>query len=504
MTWQDDLVWSNTDNSQRKMASFRGATFFVRDVDTSVGRRNVSHQYPLRDDPYIEDLGADIDEFVVNGYVVQNQDNDSNYIPQRDTLITALKMKGPGTLIHPFYGEKLVSLVGKARISETFHPGGIARFSMTFAKVSDVYSYEAPPYPKKIVDYQKSVDNAVEDSYNDSVDAFGSKFYSINMPDFSSSAIMTAIDSLNKMLKSATLFVQGAGPAQISRALDYLSEEYLGIDLDALNDTCGLANGLIGMFNGLLSLGGMYGDIVLSQLFGSCSSAVRGVNSGPWSGSKTEASWPGHSTNSTSEPDKIDEAFGKNIVRASLEMNRYGEESGIENPSVYGGSIDATSLTTPAKARQSANLIAIVNLARCSAILNAAKMAIRLAYTSYNSAVEIMNEVVSAIDTQIIKLGDDSADDGYDQYNITISDPYSFQALDSLRPIFVESMKGVGAELAKIVDYQVPPAVTSTLTVAYDRYNDLDRSTEIFLRNTPLAGHPGFLPGGKTIEILNQ
>ena len=502
--WQDNLVWANTDNSQRKMASFRRATFFIRDVDTSVGRRNVSHQYPLRDDPYIEDLGADIDEFVVNGYVIQNQDNDSNYIPQRDTLIVALKMKGPGTLIHPFYGEKNVSLVGKARISETFSPGGIAQFSMTFAKVSDVYpDYEVAPYPKTIIDHQNAVDLAIDLSWDDTADGFGS-YDPANMPSHASNSIMTAIGSLNTMLRSATRLVQGAGPAKISRALDYLSEEYLGIDLDVINDTCSLASGIIGMFNGLLSLGGMYGDIVVSQLFGACSTMVRGFNTGPWSGAKVSTPSSGYMTSSTSQSDKIDERFGKTIVRGLLEINRYGEETGNASPSVHGGTIDAVPLTTAIRARQSANLIAIVNITRNAAILNAAKTAIRIDYTNYNSAVEMMNEVIAAIDTQILKLGEDSADENYDEYNITISDPYSFQALDSLRPVFVESMKGIGGELAKIVDYQVPAVVISTLAIAYDQYNDLDRSAEILARNIPFVKHPAFLPGGKIIGILNQ
>ena len=505
MSWRDSLIWADAKNSQRKMASFRGATFFIRDVDTSVGRRNVTHQYPLKDEPYIEDLGADIDEFTVNGYVIQNEDNDFDYFAQRDALIEALKTAGSGTLIHPFYGEKLVSLVGKARITETFHPGGIAQFSMTFSKISDLVGYgDDTQYPATTLDYQNAVDDAIDLSWDDTADGFGSIFDPTNMPSHTSISIMTAIGSLNTMIRSVTRLIQGAGPAQISRALDYLSETYLGIDLDAINDTCGLASNMIGMFNGLLSLGGMYGDIVVSQLFGACSTMVRGFNSGPWSGTQSSVPSSGYMTSSTSGPDKIPENFGKTIVKSILEINRYGEDIGIDNPSTHGGTIEAVPLTTESRARQSANLVTIVNMVRNSAILTAAKTAIRIDYTSYNSAVEMMNAVVDAIDTQLIKLGEDSADEGYDDYNITISDPLSFEALDSLRPVFINSMKGIGAELAKIVDYQVPADVISTLVVAYNKYEDLGREAEIFARNIPFVKHPGFLPGGKIIELLNE
>ncbi len=116
----------------------------------------------------------------------------------------------------------------------------------------------------------------------------------------------------------------------------------------------------------------------------------------------------------------------------------------------------------------------------------------------------MMNEVISALDDHILKLGDDAADTDYDDYNITISDPNSFQAMESLRPVFVEAMRGVGAELATVVDYVVPPAVMLTLVLAYSKYSDLDRESEIIDRNIPTIKHPGFMPGGQTIEILSE
>ena len=51
---------------------------------------------------------------------------------RHDELIAALKQRGAGELVHPYYGRKTVTLVSPARISETPDEGGMARFSLDF------------------------------------------------------------------------------------------------------------------------------------------------------------------------------------------------------------------------------------------------------------------------------------------------------------------------------------------------------------------------------------
>ncbi|MFX9939048.1 DNA circularization N-terminal domain-containing protein, partial [Acinetobacter baumannii] len=47
MTWRDQL----------RPASFRGVPFHVTQATGTFGRRSVTHEYPFRDLPYVEDLG---------------------------------------------------------------------------------------------------------------------------------------------------------------------------------------------------------------------------------------------------------------------------------------------------------------------------------------------------------------------------------------------------------------------------------------------------------------
>lgn len=500
MSWHDSLTWADTSNQQRKKASFRGANFFVIDTGTSFGRRNIVHQYPKKDTPFVEDIGLDTDEFTIEGYVIQNSDNDQNYFDERNALIEALRAEGPGQLWHPFLGILTVSLVGRVNMRENFREGGIARFSMPFIRTEE----EGAPFPKEVIDHVEAVDKAVESSLFDGVDGLGSIYIGEDQPDFTLNSIFNSVGEFNKMMRSAMSSIQGLGPAQLSRALTILSEEYLGIDLDVINDACALGNSVIGMFNGFLSLSGMFGDILIEQLFGPCSTLVRGITSGPWSGAQTKIPKTGGFAGSTiSDPAIVAEDFGKTSVQAALAINQFGEATGNDNPSQYGGTLETVTITTVSNAQLSANQESLINIVRLVALTTAARTAIRIDYTSQNSVIDIMDQVLDAIDVQLLKLGDDVANTAYDTFGIKVSDPDNYQALRSLRPVFVKSMLGVGASLAKIIDFEVPPATLSSLALSYSKYEDLDRESEIITRNIPLVKNPGFLPGGQTLEILN-
>ena len=80
-------------------ASFKGVPFWVdRDKDT-VGKRLVVHEFPGRDDPFIEDLGAKARVFDVTAYFVDDAaDTDA------DAFIAAVLQAGPGVLVLPAQG----------------------------------------------------------------------------------------------------------------------------------------------------------------------------------------------------------------------------------------------------------------------------------------------------------------------------------------------------------------------------------------------------------------
>lgn len=121
MTWRDSL----------RPASFRGVEFLVEGTETPVGRRTVTHEYPFRPLPYVEDLGPRAGRWRFEAYLV-----DENYRVALERLVRALNQPGTGRLVHPFLGELDVVVEGEVRIQESTREGGMARFTLPFVQAS--------------------------------------------------------------------------------------------------------------------------------------------------------------------------------------------------------------------------------------------------------------------------------------------------------------------------------------------------------------------------------
>lgn len=122
MTWRDDL----------QPASFRGVEFLCSQHDYVFGRRIELNQYPLRDEPFAEDLGRRAREWSVEAFVLGE-----NYMARRDALITALETPGPGRLVHRWLGEVTAVVRGDCHLQESTREGGMARFSITFVEAGE-------------------------------------------------------------------------------------------------------------------------------------------------------------------------------------------------------------------------------------------------------------------------------------------------------------------------------------------------------------------------------
>ncbi len=112
-------------------ASFRGVEFGVTKASDDVGRRTVRHDYPQRDDPYVEDLGRAPRVISLTGFVLGE-----DYMTRRDDLQKALDTPGPGTLVHPWYGSVTVA-VTSARVEHSASDGGMAVFTLAFVRVDN-------------------------------------------------------------------------------------------------------------------------------------------------------------------------------------------------------------------------------------------------------------------------------------------------------------------------------------------------------------------------------
>jgi prophage DNA circulation protein len=116
MGWQDDL----------QKCSFRGVEFHVEGGDGRMGRRIITHEYALRDEPYIEDNGAAANQFTLEAFILGD-----DLRAKREALISALNQPGAGVLIHPRLGTLSV-FVGEVRWSHD--KTNRERFSIPFHK----------------------------------------------------------------------------------------------------------------------------------------------------------------------------------------------------------------------------------------------------------------------------------------------------------------------------------------------------------------------------------
>lgn len=115
-------------------ASFRGVPFAIVSGEGVFGRRQAVHEYPYRDTAWVEDLGRSSRKITLRGFIVQ----DSlvyiapDVMTQRNSLVAACEMNGPGTLVHPTLGELTVSVPdGGLRITEAAETGRMFAFTLT-------------------------------------------------------------------------------------------------------------------------------------------------------------------------------------------------------------------------------------------------------------------------------------------------------------------------------------------------------------------------------------
>jgi len=198
MTWRDDLrrVTITISGKKRNLvgASFRGVPFLVEESERSGGRRIVTHDFPYRDDPFIEDLGRKSRTFNVTGYLLGD-----DYLTQRDALLSVLEdASGPGQLVHPYYGLK-TAIAGQLSVRETKTDGGYAAFSIEFA--------EAPaqtPTPVAVADPVGQVSDAADAAQAASKAELASKFDIAGLPGY---ALQSAQDAIEKASGALTKFL---------------------------------------------------------------------------------------------------------------------------------------------------------------------------------------------------------------------------------------------------------------------------------------------------------
>jgi prophage DNA circulation protein len=174
-----------------RQGKFRGIEFFTNSHEFSSGRRKQDHEFPQRDEGKSEDLGKRTPGFSLDMYVLGD-----DYFTKRDELLAALEQEGPGELIHPYLGRKVVQ-VGNFSLRESVGEGRIARFSVEFVEAGAVL------FPESLEDaLETGIENA-DDLIDKSKDAFETAFDVANQPAFIIQAAADAAAAIGTFMEKS-------------------------------------------------------------------------------------------------------------------------------------------------------------------------------------------------------------------------------------------------------------------------------------------------------------
>lgn len=387
------------------IASFRGVQFILNQASQQPGRRVEVHEYPLRDDPYAEDLGRKARTWTLEGTLVGE-----DYDLTRNRLVDAVEQPGAGELVHPYYGTHQV-VVTDCRIRESTREGGMARVSLTVVQAED-----EPSQPTVATDTTAVVEDRAGAARQTVLDDFLEKFEILDLA-------TDRVDQVEAALQDA---------------------------LRRVEDTVG----------------------------GITDPVARLIRS----------------------PAELAAQVTESIASIRDLITEPGRAMGIYDHLFRSGTTAQAQMNAPRQSQQQAQAqTAAIRLVRRSAAIEAAVAGATWNYPTRQDAQGTLDTVHSGLTVQVeadTSLGNaDGA--GVVEAN---PDPLVVQAITALRSAAVIDIRARGAALPELGTF-TPGVTEPALVLAQRLYADASRAADIVARNR--IRHPGAVPGGTELEVLN-
>jgi prophage DNA circulation protein len=182
MTWREDM----------QAASFRGVPFEVESESGKFGRRGQTHEYPQRDKPWREDLGRGTRTFNIAAFLVGD-----DYMQRRDALLAAIETEGPGTLVHPWYGQLEVNATDEVTVTHSRANGGMCEIQLVFVEAGEL------EFPAASSSLGAQSLNAADDLGEAAAEDFAESFTLEEMPSFVQDGFLEDLDLFGGMLEAA-------------------------------------------------------------------------------------------------------------------------------------------------------------------------------------------------------------------------------------------------------------------------------------------------------------
>ncbi len=206
MTWRD----------RKTQARYRGILFHVEEHDRSGSRRYVVTEVPQGDDPVIQDMGAGLRRFRVEGFLLGD-----DYMPRRDALIAALEEAGPGPLTHPWHGQQRV-VAESYSVREGVGAGGRVDFSIQFLRVGPLQGRKrhGTTRSSRIAAVDTAADKLAATAQSD----FAGNLIVAGAAGFVADAAEEEVRSMVGRIENQARHLQGKGASLLRRVRDMVDE----------------------------------------------------------------------------------------------------------------------------------------------------------------------------------------------------------------------------------------------------------------------------------------
>lgn len=455
----------DTWREKRLPASFRSVPFFVDDDSTPVGRRIQLHEYPQRDKPLVEDLGAKTRTVKMSAFVIGD-----DCLFQRDNLLHALDQPGPGRLVHPWFGIMEVTPGEGCEVSHDRRAGGMVRFQLEFIEAGD------KGYPVGVQDEALQLEEESESLLDSAIARY--------------KTIMAAV---NKARMASTVLQNGIAGVQMA-----IQQE--------MAQVMGLVSSVEGLADMLVNAPGNFSAMIQAQFSrvggSNRSSGYRwGASDSAKGGSTVEAD--PQFARAAARLQRDDEGF-TSYAAASRAMT-----SKVEAAQGLTAEIDGAAGSVAGGAATVAVINAARELVRDALMVQAVRVAASMPVVSAPAALPgvpvLAQQVAAPIERPEVPVRADvlALRDALSAalWAAALSAPHDhFEALEAVRKRAIAHLTEVangGVRLVAIERNESLPA----LVLAYQCFADATRVGEIVTRNK--AAHPGFLPVG-TLYVAQE
>jgi prophage DNA circulation protein len=451
-------------------ASFRGVPFHVPRYEYEFGRRTILHEFPGQDKPIVEDIGRAPRRFTLDCVVIDasvgGQEPSSTYAYERDRLIAEFEKQGSGELVHPWYGQMVVTIVGNVRLREdSTTAGGAAFFTVPVVVATEELEQKE----------REDTVARVEEACDEALDA--------------------------EKVVFETTYVYDEIPGDLQSNL----RDQLAAGQSKLRAVLGKIGAVIENVNAVVAEIEKYGDLiaVIASVPASLANTVRGLvsrimNIPAGVVSTVAAAYGVDEDNTLRDPDtgvaldlssatqdEIDAAIEARDsaevgqrTRADLTMEAFREMS------VWGDEYVDAPTTTPTREKQLQSQQATQRLHQAAATIETCRAMANLTMPSWGYASSARDELTDAIDDLI-------------EDDLTTDE--SFESLRNLRAAVVLHFEETAQDLPRI-QYYTPPVTMPSALAAQIVYRDATEADDLVDRNNVF--HPLFVRGGEDLEVL--